>query len=317
MNIIINSRPYTVFSSLSDELLLANDKNYLFDLEYLGCMLLEGERAREFLQGQISCDVREVNPNTMRQGVMCNLQGRILAALDVIEHGGLYLILPKDILAATQKNLAKPALLSRVNVQPSESFKLLGLYLQNPNDITPWELPLPQDQLDVAFNEHGVIYNLGNNLYVVMATTQSVKMLQSQFLSCQQLKGSFAWHALKLKHKHIEIYPETRGLFLPHRLDFHLSRYLSFAKGCYKGQEIIARTHYRAKLKHQLKIFHVEDSPHLKSGDCLFKPNTEVEVGEIIDFTPLKEREFLVAVSILTDHPNEVQLSQQQILTLC
>lgn len=310
MHITINSRPYSVISSIADDVQFSADKNYLFDLDYLGGLLVKGERAQEFLQGQVSCDVRQINNNTMRQGVMCNLQGRILAALDIVQREELSLVLPKDLLTATQKTLSKPAMLSRVSIQATDDLSFLGLYVQNPADLIPWGGQFPQDRFAVRSNENGSIYNLGNNLYVLMSTATAAAELKAKYQACHQFRGSFSWHALKLKHKQIEIYPETRGLFLPHRLDLHLTGYLNFDKGCYKGQEIIARTHYRAKLKHHLNVFIIKNNKSLSSGDRLLKPNTELELGEVIDYSPRAHEEFLVAVSILNDHPNEVEIAQ-------
>jgi folate-binding protein YgfZ len=131
--------------------------------------------------------------------------------------------------------------------------------------------------------------------------------------------GSLTWHTLKLYQKQIDIYPESRGLFLPHRLGLHLSQYISFDKGCYKGQEIIARTHYRATLKHELKTYIIRTEHPLYSGQKLYNVNEETEIGELIDYSMLGDNTYLIAVSIFKapvlatrfeGQSNSVQLDQ-------
>lgn len=303
---LINSRQLTTLSSLNNELHLQNSKNYLFDLAYLSSLAIKGERAAEFLQGQLSCDIREVTPDTMRQGAMCNLKGRVLALLDVIKWQDFQLILPSDLMAETQNSLTKTAMLSRVQLEATTSYRFFGFYFTNPSDLLPFHLELPTKQFAVMSLNKGFCYHLGSNFYVIIIEKEQVEKLTQSFINTQQMRGSLAWHQLQLRNKRVQIYPETRGLFLPHRIDLHLSGYLNFDKGCYKGQEIVARTHYRAKLKHRLEIYDIETNESLLSGQKLFDLSGKTEVGELIDYCPLENNHYLAAASILLEHPNEV-----------
>jgi tRNA-modifying protein YgfZ len=300
-----NSR-YTILSSLPNEFSWQSDKNYLFDLSYLCALAIAGERAAEFLQGQLSCDVRQVSNDSMQQGAMCNLQGRVLALLDVINWQGLKLILPKDLMAATQTSFSKAAMLSRVKIEPDTSIKMLGFYLANQDDLLPRDLFLPTKPLSLTARHESCCYHLGHQFYVILISKEGAQALSQPFIVKQQMRGSLVWHQLQLRHKAIQIYPETRGLFLPHRLDLHLSGYLSFAKGCYKGQEIVARMHYKAKRKHSLRIFTIATNEPLIVGKKIFDTTGKKEVGELIDYSPLQDERYLIATSILLQHPEEV-----------
>ena len=298
---LVNTRELSAFSALEDELELHPHKNYLFDLSYLGCLDVIGTRGREFLQGQLSCDVRDVTTNQMRQGVMCNLKGRILALLDVIDWHGLHLIVPNDLLTETHASLAKTAAFSQVKFSPSSTVQLLGFYLQNKDDAVFYNKQLPAERYGVISDDNFCAYHLGDGYYIVLINTSLASSLTDQFIKKGQWRGSLAWHALQLRQLKIEIYPQSRGLFLPHRLGLHLSGYLNFNKGCYKGQEIVARTHYRAKLKHEMKLFTIQTNIPLQSGLRLFKDT--IEIGELIDFCPLTENSYLCAASVVLDCP--------------
>ncbi|MDA9271859.1 folate-binding protein YgfZ [bacterium] len=302
---LINNRELIAFLPLQQELKFTSDKNYLFNLSYLKVLNIIGDRGSEFLQGQITCDLREVKANQMQQGALCNLKGRILALFDVIDWHGLHLILPQDLMSDTQASLNKTALFSQVKLEPSTGYQLLGFQLNQPNDTIPFNAKLPLEKHGVIQGDNYCCYHLTHNLYIFIVTTPSIQNEIDIFMP-NQWRGSLAWHALQLQTHQVEIYPLTRGLFLPHRLGLQHSGHLSFNKGCYKGQEIIARTHYRAKLKHELKLFKIQTNKKLQSGLRLFNSDGKVEIGELIDFCPTDNGQYMIAVSAFFDHAKQV-----------
>ncbi|MDI9819452.1 MULTISPECIES: folate-binding protein YgfZ [unclassified Legionella] len=309
---LINNREYTGLLPLAKEFDFHPEKNYLFDLSYLAMLSVIGVRAEEFLQGQLSCDIRQVSPAVMRQGAMCNLKGRILALLDVIQWHQFQLILPKDLLSDTKNSLAKTAMLSRVILEPAYSYQIYGFYLNNPDDLLPGNIRPETARFAAIQTEEFCCYSLGHNLFIFLIKQEKIPSFINTFKENQQIRGSLAWHYLQLTHKQVQIYPQTRGLFLPHRLDLHLSGHLNFNKGCYKGQEIIARTHYRAKLKHGLRLFTIETEKPLHTGQKLLEPSSGVEIGELVDFCPLGAQQHLIAASILFEHPAKVHIENHK-----
>lgn len=311
---LINSRPYTYNSSIKEELNLNPQKNYLFDLSYLGILALQGEKSLEFLQGQLTADIQKANDIQMIQTAQCNLKGRILALMDVINWSGIKLVLPNDILEQTKNSLSKTALLSRVTIKEEKQYKLWGFYLQNPDDLIPHEVFLPKDLYAKAQGSSFCYYHLGQGFYIFIDDNTE---FSAPFVQAQQALGSLAWHTLRLKQHELSIYPESRGQFLPHRLDLQQSSYLSFDKGCYKGQEIIARTHYRATLKHELTTYIITTEEQLFSGQKLFKSNENIELGELVDYSYLDDNQYLIAVSIAKNAPTEARIeNSDQIIQL-
>lgn len=303
----INKRALSMLYPFKEDLSLEKDKNYLFDLSFLSTLKVSGEKSAEFLQGQLSCDIRQVTEDSMRQAAMCNLKGRILAMLDVYNHQGLNMLLPCDLREHTRKSLDKAALFSKVSLEHESRFKIYGFYQQNPGDKQPCDIPsnCSKYQMIQSHGIHG--YHLGDELYIFFAEQQKQAALGEKFnLSNKQWRSSLAWHKLRLSHAHVNIYPETLGVFLPHRLGLHQAGYLSFDKGCYKGQEIIARTHYKATLKHELKLFSIKTSEALFSGQKISDGTGEKEIGELVDYSPIDEELFIVALSLLIDRTNPV-----------
>lgn len=311
----IDQRLYAFTPPLESALALNPQKNYLFPLPYLNSIRIEGENALNFLQGQLTCDLREVTQNQMRQGALCNLQGRVLALCDLIFWDNYHLILPSDLSKDIEKGLAKTALLSRIRLAEEDAFTIYGFLYQNPEDLLPPLLhPLPTEKFGFKAEAGAAVYYLGDCSYIFILKKEKASFFTKGFEEKEQLKSALAWHLSQLKAKRIEIYPQSKAVFLPHRLDLHLSGHLNFQKGCYKGQEIIARMHYKAKLKHGLACFTLDfhkeaNTPKLYPGQKIFHPENHQEIGELVDYCPQAEKTFLVLASLLIEHPSSILLA--------
>jgi len=302
---LIGKRKLNCFSTIKNELNFDNTKNYLFDLSHLGILKIEGEKAQEFLQGQLTCNLLDVDFKNMRKGAQCNLKGRVLALIDIFKtkENELNLILPLDLIPETESSLAKTAMLSRVKISKVSNYKLFGFYLNNKENIIPFDLKLSNSPYSVISGESYYCYCLSQNLYVFIVMENEVNKLTDNFINKSQYNGSFAWHYLNLKQNKINIYPESRGLLLSHNLNLHTTGYINFNKGCYKGQEIIARMHYRSKPKYELKLFEFKSDEPIYIGQKLINIEDNQIIGEIVDFCPLMDNKFLIAGSVLFNIP--------------
>lgn len=308
---IINSRVLTTYHSIDQELKFDEKKNYLFNLSYLTVLDVLGEKSLDFLQGQLTCDIRLISDIQMLQGIQCNLKGRILALLDIILWSNYKLILPADIAESTQTSLNKTAQLSRVSIQRNSNLKVWGFYLQNSGDLIPDKTFLPSNLYAQAQSSNYCYYHLGHGFYIFIIQAEVEKEFCKPFNEQEQLLGSLTWHTLRLYKQQIEIYPESRGLFLPHRLGLHQTQYISFDKGCYKGQEIIARTHYKATIKHELSLYIIQSEHPIHSGQRIMKVDEEIELGELVDYSLLGGKTYLIATSILKQAPQIVRFDGQ------
>lgn len=284
--------------------------NYLFDLSYLGLLDVQGDNANVYLQGQLTSDLRKLSKQSMVPAGLCNLKGRLLALMDVVQWQGIHLILPQDLIDSTQQSLAQTALLSRISLKKNSEFKLLGFYLQNIKDLLPTDLPFSAEMYAQQSGSDYCYYHLGHGLYVFIIPASMEAKISQPFIEKKQFLGSLSWHTLKLLHHQFEIYPESRGLFLPHKVDLQKTAYLSFDKGCYKGQEVIARMHYKAVLKHELQLYTIQTEERLYSGQKMF--HEDREIGELVDYSPLAQNCYLIAASLLKDAPSLVLFENHQ-----
>lgn len=297
MNYLIESRAYKTIHPLTEEMQLQPDTNYFFNLDYLTVLQVEGEKGAEFLQGQLTCDMRLVSSSQMQQGLLCNLKGRIMAILDVmlLSNNNIGLVLPLDLIQDTQSMLSKAAAFSRVQLHQT-AYQVYGLLIGNHDQLINSDLLLPSASYQALVNEQGMCYQVSENAYIYIAFNETVPAVMDRF----EKRGSLSWHAMQLKQQKVEIYPESRGQFLPHRLDMHLSGYISFDKGCYKGQEIIARMHYRSTQKYHLVSFVSERAIPPQVGEAVLGNDGTTTIGEIIDYCLIGPNQYIVAASTIS-----------------
>lgn len=302
MNILINSRNFSTYTAIEDELKININKNYLFNLSYLTVLEVVGGNAQQFLQGQITCDLNKLSDIQMLQGAQCNLKGRILSLMDIVLWDGIKIILPSDLSSSTQNSLSKAALLSRVSIKENPQFKLYGFLLQNSHDVLPGSTFFSNNLYAQSHGAGYCYYHIGNGFYIFIIDAEFEQEFLKKFNEHKQLLGSLTWHTLRLQQKNFDIYPESRGLFLPHKVDLHLTQQISFDKGCYKGQEIIARTHYKATLKHELTLYRLTTTnSKLYSGQTLLRADNHSEFGEVVDYSIMGDGSYLIAISHLKE----------------
>jgi folate-binding protein YgfZ len=285
--------------------------NILFNLSSTWTILdVVGTAGHDFLQGQLTCDLRQITPSHMRSGALCNLQGRIVTLMDVIaSNDALHLIVSHDLLKKTTRLLEKPALFSRVRLEPNLDYSVYGFAFNNPNDITPFSSILPANRFDVLTFDGGYCYNLGDDDYIFIIHNTHLTTFTAPFITHQRLESATAWHERCIRHHRWSINAASSELFLPHRLNLHQTDCISFNKGCYKGQEIIARMHYRATQKHTMTYSTITTNEALEPGLKLLHENNTTEIGELIDYCSIGENQYLIAISILINHPATGRLS--------
>lgn len=294
-NSYVGARPYQGNPTLEKlTTLLSARQPCFFDLAHLGAIRVEGEKAPAFLQGQVTCDLQAVTPQSMRQGALCNIKGRILALMDIIQYQEHYwLILPKDLINLTIQSLEKVAMLSRVRLTCVPEVQLMGVWIPASASTEHRDLSLPTTPYGVHSTPDWCSYATHPEHFMLFSTEKRECMAEGIIMD------EIYWHYLQLDRGYISIYPETRALFLPHALKLPALGFIDFQKGCYKGQEIIARMHYRgAPLKHSIQFTRLtlpDTTPIL--GKALCAPdNPDTVLGEIIDYCPLEQRhDYLLA----------------------
>lgn len=246
-------------------------------MNYFKFIQVQGDKAAHFLQGQLTCDIREVSSNQTRLGAYCNHKGRVLANLRVLQfNGDFYLELPATMANFAIQQLQKIALLSRVNLKSTELISL-NCYISEINN-----LPEITDQAQI-FQNVLIIKAPGTEpRYEIIGQPANIELIHKELSSKIKVIDNEQWQCLDIENGIPWIYPETQDLFTPHMLNFPQLNAVSFTKGCYVGQEVIARTHYLGATKRQLLNITLKAPQSPKPGDKIYNEAMQ-EIGIVVN----------------------------------
>lgn len=252
---------------------------------------VRGNKAFDFLQGQLSCDIRQVNDRQGAHGLFCDLKGRIQHLVDVLFWSDdYYLLLPSDLSTDFLKQTRAVAMLSRIELSLASNYVLTGL-LNTHDALAPLAIQYDAQQ-DCRY-------------YRIFAGAV-VEIREVKNDSVHAVPFSLRWQQALLQAKHFRLYPETQGMFLPHRLGLQEGGWIAFDKGCYRGQEIIARTHYRSSIKHELRSAQLHCGGTLSPGMELLSAETGQAIAEIVDCMPkVDDGSPEALISLKLDYKNE------------
>lgn len=281
---------------------------FICSLDHVAPLSVIGDNAKDFLQGQLSSDIRKVTESHYMPATLCNLKGRIKTIMDVVLCHDYQLILANDCIPSVLQDLKTIAMLSKVKLHKSERYSVIGI-MGNPKDpLLPDYFHL-NDNASTLLTSSSVIYRVRPLLYIALVEKKEAQSIFDRFEQKHLLLGSLAWHRCFIESGGFSIYPSTKDTLLPHKVSMENSDYLSFEKGCYKGQEVIARMHYKANIKHGLRTFLITSPKKPQLLQKLLDPKTNKEIGEIIDFYPASTGHYRIVCSGLKTFQGEPLLA--------
>ncbi|HMV12810.1 MAG TPA: folate-binding protein [Nitrosomonas sp.] len=247
------------------------------DLSDFGIIRFTGEDTLTFLQGQLSCDVLKVTPTQAQHGCYCSPKGRILANFILAaDHTGeaWYMQMPRAILDKIVKRLSMYVLRAKVKLvdYSAESIRL-GIVGSQAHSLLEKSLPtltMPESRLSVAQVAGITVICLGPNRFEMIAPFEQGNQLKTYFDKATSWVNLSYWQWLDIQAGIPTISTETQEQFIPQMVNMDLIGGISFQKGCYPGQEIVARTQYLGKLKRRMTLIRIETTETVAAGDPLY-----------------------------------------------
>jgi folate-binding protein YgfZ len=223
-----------------------------------GFILASGEDALAFLQGQLSNDIEQVSSARAQLAAYCTPKGRVLATLLLWQtDNGYALGLPRELCESTRKRLQMYVLRSRVRLaDASDQIAVLGLAGAGARAMVHSELGIVlSSTYDVGSNGGVTAIALpGDRVQVTADVERGIETWDRLAGRCL-LVGEETWEAHAIAAGVPVITSATQDQFTPHMLNLDLVGGVSFSKGCYTGQEIVARTQYLGQVKRRLARF--------------------------------------------------------------
>jgi tRNA-modifying protein YgfZ len=227
----------------------------------LGLLAFTGADAEAFLQGQFSNDVAALVPGTIQLSSYNSPKGRMLANLVLwrVDADSFRALVPADLAEPLRKRLAMYVLRAKVVVADvSATTALVGIAGPHALDAvlaTFGEAPPPGHV--VAKDSEALVGLPDGRIVAVTARTMMKARIESLADHATAAPPEY-WRWLGIRAGVPTIHPATQDLFVPQTANWDLLGGVNFQKGCYPGQEIVARTQYLGRLKERLQIFHGE-----------------------------------------------------------
>lgn len=265
----------------------------LCDLSYLGLIRVSGSDAADFLQGQFTHDIRALSNDQCQLSSMCNPKGRMLANFWIFKRDDdIYLQIPHDTLAPTLKRLSMFVLRSQVTlVDVSHDLICVGAIGDQTEAMLREAAPsLPDHSRHLVQHEGLTIIRQPGIMprYKIIGQTDAVQGIWRQLEVTATPANTSYWKLLDIRAGIPTVYESTIEAFIPQMVNMQLIDGVSFTKGCYCGQEIVARTQYRGTLKRRMYLAHIEDGQCPAPGTELFSASAEHEqtAGMVVDAQP-------------------------------
>lgn len=273
------------FGDPQQEISIARDGSILTDLSPLGVIRFAGEDSEGFLQGQLSCDVREVSQVHARYGSYCTPKGRMLATFLLWrDEKGFCMQLPVELLPGIQKRLGMYVLRSKVQLSDaSDESVRLGVAGKGAEAALA-ELGGAAPEDDYAMKRVGeatVVRLPGNRFEILVPPEHAPGVWRILARHCTPV-GSARWEWLDIQAGIPVVTAGTQEQFVPQMVNLELIGGVSFKKGCYPGQEIVARSQYLGKVKRRMYRVHVQSDLAPQAGDALFGQGPAEQSGGMI-----------------------------------
>jgi len=215
----------------------------LIELDYLSTLEIIGEGSIDLLQGQITSDMEKVTESQNCLGALCNVKGRVESSFLIVKkpkfEDGFLLIGNREVMKTTETILQKYSQFYQLEMRINDDFKFIAI------DESFLSLTFPETDLNLKVQNHEDfvrIHYLTKRFHLLILEKGS-DCFENEEISSELNE----WEKDNIVNKDFNIKPEDSNKYTPHELGYHQTNRIDFEKGCYTGQEIVARMHYRAK----------------------------------------------------------------------
>ncbi len=281
-------------------------------LDDLGIIRVSGTDARTFLQGQLTSDILQLGPDQTQLSGYCTPKGRLLAIFRIIpDDTDLLLVLPHELLPGILKRLQLYVL--RADVQLQDISTTCGICELAGPGIESCFPAIPELDNSVMTSTGLRLFRLpGDRLRLgAIGPTAALDTLRAQATQHAIPSVSVtAWHLLDIRAGLPVIYTATSEAFVPQMTNLHQVGGVSFKKGCYTGQEVVARMHYLGKQKKQLYRLQINAAAPIQVGQSLYAPDSRGQpVGTITQQAPSPLGGYEVLAVCQTNSINQLSLA--------
>jgi folate-binding protein YgfZ len=297
--------------------------NIICPLSHYGLLSCEGPDSAKFLQGQTSCNINDITDQQAQLGAYCTPKGRMISSFLAARRNEQQhmLRMHRDIIEDSKATFGKYIVFSKAELRDdSEQCHAFGLYGPAAKaNVAQAFGATPAGKLQVVNRDGQLAIQLDDDGLIFECWLQTDQLAHYWPALSDQLnpKGSSYWQLLTIRQGLADVSQATAGEYIPQAFNYPQIGAVSFNKGCYTGQEIVARMHYRGKPKWgayriQYRGPAAEDNTELLSDGSQ-------GIGNIINQVALDEQ-LHEALAVIThseiDKPLQLATDQQRVEVL-
>jgi tRNA-modifying protein YgfZ len=279
------------FGDPASELQAAANGTILADLSHLGLLQIDGEDRVNFLQGQVTNDIKLLNGHNSHYAGYCTPKGRLIALfLAFAHHDHLHLQLNRQLLEPIMKRLKMYVMRSKVTITDvSDSIVRMGLAGPAATSLLQDLFKqVPEKVNDLVSLEDATLIRLPGDSprFEIFTSSEHAARIWNALGQQASMVGAPCWEWLEIQAGIAEVYPQTQEAFVPQMINLDILGGINFKKGCYTGQEIVARTHYLGKVKRRTLLVHIPLGEQCAIGSPVFASGSEEPAGMLVRLAP-------------------------------
>lgn len=266
------------FGHPAEERRAAAHGHVLVDLSDFSLIRARGDDTQNFLNGQLSNDIRQLDATHSQLASWCSPKGRMMVIFRLFRRGNDTLLqLPAALLENTLKRLRMFVLRAKVTLESVDA-ELVSIGLSGPDSkkiLAEATGFAPSGDNGCETREDVSILSLPGShpRYEIVAPTAVAEKLWERLKSKATPAGPAVWAWLDIMAGIPSVHPGTNEEFVPQMANLEVVGGVNFKKGCYPGQEIVARMQYLGKLKQRMYRAHVEGDVLPRPGDSIYAPD--------------------------------------------
>jgi tRNA-modifying protein YgfZ len=238
-------------------------------LDSVGVLRARGAEVHAFLQGQLSNDMSRLSAERSLFAGYHNAQGRAIALLRLLQLApdDVLALMPRELVPVVVARLSKFVLRAKVKLSDdTPQWQLAGV-------VAPGEQPPAADPYAALMPPLGGVRQVADSTIVRLGESPA-RVLLVRAAAAPPLENPVPlalndWRLAAIAAGEPQVYAATSEEFVAQMLNLDVLNGISFEKGCYTGQEVIARAHFRGRVKRRMQRFLSEAPAHLKPADSV------------------------------------------------
>jgi len=246
---------------------------YLVSLSHYSAISLIGDEQTKYLQGQVTCDVATSTEHSLLVGAHCNAKGKVFSAFRLINRNSAHLLIqPKASITASIAELKKFGVFAKVEISETTELSFFALIGEDATQILQNSFTRLPDSLNpvVQSNSTTLMYVAGKQArYLLIDQTSTLASILADINL--PTYSSAVWDLLEISEGFVQLSSESSDQYVPQMLNLQAINGISFTKGCYLGQETVARMQYLGKNKKALFSLKTTVKQPLQDDDVIEK----------------------------------------------